>query len=64
MSEEKEGRLDFSKCCNLITEACCVGKLTVSHICRETKGKEKGTKKLFLSPRKHINIPKKSVKPR
>jgi hypothetical protein len=62
--KKKKADLEFSKCCDLLAEACCVGKLTVLHICRETRWKEKGAKKLFLAPRKHINIPKKSVKPR
>jgi hypothetical protein len=59
MSEEKRSRLDLPKCQDLTAEACYVSKSTVSCVCREAKkGKEEGTKKLFLSPRKHINIPK------
>jgi hypothetical protein len=59
MSEEKRSRPDYSKCQDVTAEAYCVTKLTVSRTFREAKkGKEEGTKKLFLSPRKHINIPK------
>jgi hypothetical protein len=38
---------------------CCVSKSPVSLLCREAKnGKEKGTEKVYLSPRKHINVSK------
>jgi hypothetical protein len=37
MSEEKQRRLDFSKCYDLTAEACCVSKLTISCICRDAK---------------------------
>jgi hypothetical protein len=38
--------------------------LTLSHVCREAKkGKEEHTEKEFLSPRKHINIPKRTTNP-
>jgi hypothetical protein len=50
MSDEKLGRLDFSVCQDLRAEVCCVSKAK--------KGKEEGTKKAFLSPRKHISITK------
>jgi hypothetical protein len=59
MSEERQSRLDFSKCQDLTVEACCASKLTISCIGWETKkGKVEGTKKQFLSPRKHMHIPK------
>jgi hypothetical protein len=48
----------FSKCQDLTAKACCVSNSAVLHIYREAKkGKEEGTK-VFLSPRKHINIQK------
>jgi hypothetical protein len=37
--------------------------LIVPHICKEAKkGKEEGTEKVCLSPRKRINIPKRVTK--
>jgi hypothetical protein len=59
MSEEKQRRLYFSKCQDMTAEAYCVSKLTISRTFREAKkGKEEGTKKLFMSPRKRTDIPK------
>jgi hypothetical protein len=60
MSEDKRSRLDFSKCQGLTAKACCVSKSTVLYICREAKkwGGARGTKRVFLSPTKHIQIPK------
>jgi hypothetical protein len=56
---KKPNKLDFSKCQNLTTKACCVSKSAVLCICKEAKkGKEEGTKKVSLSLSKHINIPK------
>jgi hypothetical protein len=40
----------------------CVSKSEVSRVCREAKkGKQEGTKKVFLSLRKHTNIPKRAT---
>jgi hypothetical protein len=62
MSEEKQSRLDFSKCQDLISKECCVTKGTVPHVCREAKkGNGQGTEKVLLSPRKCINIPKRAT---
>jgi hypothetical protein len=61
MSEEKRSRLNFSKCQDYTAKVHCVNKSTVSHVCREAKkGKEEGTN-LFLSPRRHINIPNRAT---
>lgn len=58
-SEENRRNLDFSKCQELTAEACSVSVSTVSRICREAKKAEiQGAPQLFVSPRKHINTPK------
>jgi hypothetical protein len=45
----------------MTAEIHCVSKFTVSNICREAQ-KGKDTEKLFLSPRKNINIPNRAAK--
>jgi hypothetical protein len=54
ISDEKLSRLDSSECQDLTAKVCCVSKAK--------NVKEEGTKKKFLSPRKHIKHSKKSDK--
>lgn len=58
-SEEMRKNLNFSKCQALTAEACSLSVSIVSRVCREVKrAQTQGADKLFHSPRKHINVPK------
>jgi hypothetical protein len=62
-SEDERSRLNFSKCQDLTAEACGVHKSNISRICRDAKKSSAQGNPVFVSPRKKINMPKKSDKP-
>jgi hypothetical protein len=61
VSEKQLGRLDFSKCQDLTTEACHVSKSTNSDIYKEAKSVNNRIQGCCFCHPENTNVPKQSV---